>query len=128
MQSQNVTSVNALHAIYIDRMVVQIDTYGATLLLGHSLKGKNVFDFMFGMSPQHMKSMAEILNNQIKAYEKVYGKIPLTPQMKKEIEKGKIGFDLEGFTDKKPVEPDEKTKNGGVKIKITKSKTKTAKK
>jgi hypothetical protein len=83
------------HPIYIDKMQILPNKFGFNLMMGSSLSadGKSLFeDFIFGMSPQHLKAMSQILQSQIIVYEKTFGEIKLNPQIQEEVEKTKIGF------------------------------------
>jgi hypothetical protein len=83
-----------INAIFADAFGVTRSSFNFTIDLGQNIPQLgmiNVFS-RISLTPEHAKQLQQLLDSQIKLYEKDFGVINITAQMKEEIAKGGLGF------------------------------------
>jgi len=82
-------------AKYTDQVIITHNPFGFTLDFAQQIPQMRIVKVVarIAMSPEHAKAFNEALADNIKNYEKSFGEIRLTNQMKAElVQKKKIGF------------------------------------
>jgi hypothetical protein len=83
-----------INAVFADAFGVTRSPFNFTIDLGQNIPQLNIINVFsrISLTPQHTKQLQQLLSEQIKIYEKDFGEINITAQMKEEIAKGGLGF------------------------------------
>ena len=86
-----------IEAKYSDQAMISHNPFGFTIDFAQQIPQMNMIKILsrIAMSPGHAKAFSEVLSENIKTFEKNYGNIELTKQMKEEVSsQKKIGFSV----------------------------------
>ena len=100
MQRMNKNPINIqiqpdkINAVYTDAFSITRSLANFTLDLGQQVPQLNMVNIFsrVAFSPQHAKQLSGLINDAIKEYEKEFGEIKITPEMREDFLKQGMGF------------------------------------